>query len=128
LNFIHFSFIFENELNKIPDFDLNQTNCMKQIITLLFLLTGHLLFSQTGPYWLLKGGSVNNDEGLDISVDAAGNTYSTGYFSGVSHFGPAITLSSTGITDIFVAKVDPQGNYLWVVKAGGFGPDRGNSI
>jgi gliding motility-associated-like protein len=101
---------------------------MNKISTLILLFICQLSFSQNGPYWLLKGGGTTIDEGLDISIDGAGNTYTTGYFSGTAQFGPSITLSSSGITDIFIAKTDPLGNYVWVEKAGGMGPDKGLSI
>jgi len=74
-----------------------------------------------------KAGSATVDEGYAIAVDGNGDSYTTGYFTGNAIFGTT-TLSSSGSTDIFVTKTDNQGNYLWAVKAGGSGSDRGLSI
>lgn len=55
-------------------------------------------------------------------LDAAGNSYVTGYFAGSVQFGTTLTLTASGnLSDIFVAKLDPAGNYLWAVQAGGVG-------
>ena len=102
---------------------------MRKILFVIFLFVSSLnLVLAQSQYWLLKGGGTGMDEGLDISMDAAGNTYTTGYFSGAAQFGTNITLGSHGVTDIFVAKVDALGNYVWVQRAGGMGPDKGLSI
>ncbi len=54
----------------------------------------------------------------EVALDAAGNRYVVGYMAGNVRFG-TITLSCTGnLSDIFVAKIDPAGNYLWAVRAG----------
>jgi hypothetical protein len=71
--------------------------------------------------------SYSYSHGSDISVDEAGNAYLTGYFSETASFGPHI-LTSSGSHDIFTAKLDPDGNWLWAVKAGGTNSDSGNSI
>lgn len=78
-------------------------------------------------YWMQKSGSATVDEGYAISIDANGNTYTTGYFTGNATFG-STTLNSSGSTDIFLTKTDNQGNYIWAVKAGGSGSDRGLNI
>ena len=64
-------------------------------------------------------GGIGNDAGTAIAADAAGNTYVTGYFSDAVTFGPGQTRTSTGGSDIFVAKYDPAGNLVWVQQAGG---------
>ncbi len=53
-----------------------------------------------------------------MAVDAAGNTYVTGSFSGTATFG-ATTLTSAGNEDVFVAKRTPAGTWLWATSAGG---------
>lgn len=93
---------------------------------LIFFLLPLFSFSQNS-YWMQKAGSVTADEGQDITIDANGNTYTTGYFSGTAAFGN-ITLNSSGLTDIFIAKNNNIGGYEWAVKAGGPGSDRGLSI
>src|SRR5690606_23169601 len=79
------------------------------------------------PHWARRAGGGTVDEATGISIDAAGNSYTTGYFTGTATFG-AQTLISSGITDVFITKTDPDGNFLWAVKAGGTGADRALSI
>jgi hypothetical protein len=52
------------------------------------------------------------------ALDAAGNVYVTGRFSGTATFG-ATTLTSAGGDDIFIAKLTSGGAYEWAVQAGG---------
>jgi gliding motility-associated-like protein len=74
-----------------------------------------------------NAGGTTIDEGMDISMDGAGNSYITGYFTSACNFG-STTLLSNGIDDVFLAKLDATGQYVWAVKAGGSGSERGLSI
>ena len=77
--------------------------------------------------WAVRGGGTDNDFGQGIAVDGAGNAYLTGFFSGSADFGP-YTLTSSGYEDVFAAKLDPNGNWLWAVRAGGLDYDYGYGI
>ncbi|PKN73855.1 MAG: hypothetical protein CVU50_01325 [Candidatus Cloacimonetes bacterium HGW-Cloacimonetes-3] len=77
--------------------------------------------------WAVSAGGSFYEYGKDIAVDGSGNTYLTGYFWGAAIFGP-YTLTSSGPGDIFAAKLDSEGNFLWAVKAGGTGIDEGSGI
>src|SRR6185295_2718261 len=77
--------------------------------------------------WMQQCGGITIDEGADVSVDAVGNTYATGYFTGAAVFG-TFTLSSEGLTDIYLVKLNSGGLVQWAVKAGGIGIDRPTSI
>jgi gliding motility-associated-like protein len=85
--------------------------------------------NSTGAYqWTVHaGGGTNSDRGLCIKADANGNTYVTGYFSGIATFG-STQITSAGLQDVFVAKYSPSGVFRWVVSAGGSQTDIGNSI
>ena len=74
-----------------------------------------------------NAGGQTIDQGMDVSMDGTGNTYVTGYFTSSASFGP-ITLNSSGVDDVFVAKLDPAGLYVWAVKGGGGNSDRALSI
>jgi len=102
---------------------------MKKLLFVLFLTVfSQFLVTAQSPYWMRSAGGSAADEGMDISIDANNNTYSTGYFSGSATFGTGVTLNANGATDIFVTKVNDQGVLQWAVKAGGIGPDRGLAI
>jgi hypothetical protein len=77
--------------------------------------------------WAVKAGGTSNDEGLGIAVDNNSNVYITGYFTGTATFG-ATQLISSAFTDIFVARLDTNGNWLWARRAGGADQDHGDSI
>ncbi|MDB6112916.1 MAG: hypothetical protein JWR69_4666, partial [Pedosphaera sp.] len=56
-----------------------------------------------------------------VSTDAAGNCYVTGGFSGVTASFGGLSITNLGaVTDVFVAKYDPDGNALWA-RGGGSG-------
>ena len=76
--------------------------------------------------WAKKAGGSSNDSGNGIAVDAIGNSYVTGYFDSNATFG-STTLTSNGDYDIFIAKLDNCGNWLWANNAGGTSDDRGTS-
>lgn len=72
-------------------------------------------------------GGPNVDWGYSVALDSASNVYITGYFNGSATFG-ATTLTGTGMSDIFIAKLDANGNWLWATKAGGTRYDYSNAI
>lgn len=87
--------------------------------------TGNLL-------WAKQIGGTNSNEGYSIAIDSSGNVYTTGFFYGTADFdpGPGIFyLTSTGSYDIFICKLDSNGDFVWAKHMGGsFGDNRGNSI
>jgi hypothetical protein len=77
--------------------------------------------------WARSAGGTGDDRGKAIAVDAQGNAYVSGYFSGTATFGN-ITLTSTGATDLCIIKYDPNGNVQWVIPATGPTSDTANAI
>ncbi len=78
--------------------------------------------------WSSQGGSTAGDLGHDVAVDASGNVFITGYFSGTVSFG-SISLNSAGGNDIFVAKYSSTGSPVWANRAGSTGsPELGRSV
>ena len=80
--------------------------------------------------WARTFGGITADEGKSIAVDAAGNVYLTGGFSGTVDFDPgAGTMNITAASsDAYILKLDTSGIFLWVKTLGGTGFDAGNSI
>jgi len=68
--------------------------------------------------WAVRGGGSGSDTGQDIAVDATGNAYITGDFTGSATFVPGTSLTSTGSRGVFVAKLSPTGQWLWATQAG----------
>ncbi|TPE42586.1 T9SS type B sorting domain-containing protein [Pontibacter mangrovi] len=80
-----------------------------------------------GVVWATLAGGAASETGFGIAIDAAGNSFITGSFSGASSFGSA-NLSSAGSTDGFVAKLNADGSFAWAKNVGGSGEDNGRSI
>jgi hypothetical protein len=77
--------------------------------------------------WANKAGGTAQDVGNDITLDAAGNVYITGYFTGTGTFN-SVNLVSSGSSDAFVAKYNSSGVIQWAQKGGGTGADVGQAI
>jgi len=77
--------------------------------------------------WVSSAGGISDEYGRDVAVDADGNVFVTGYFNQTAYFGTN-EIQSSGNSDIFIAKLDDEGNWLWAASAGGGGYDRGNGI
>ncbi len=77
--------------------------------------------------WAKRAGGTSSDMSYAIAVDTAGNSYISGFIDGPATFGTTI-LSNSGSGDIFVAKIDPSGNWLWAKQAGGMNDDEGKAI
>jgi hypothetical protein len=72
--------------------------------------------------WAKSMGSTNPDAGRSIAVDAIGNVYTTGYFTGTVDFDPGAgvyNLMSPGNNDIYVSKLNASGAFVWAKRMGG---------
>ncbi|MDV7394596.1 SBBP repeat-containing protein, partial [Arthrospira platensis SPKY1] len=90
---------------------MNRPMKRKTTIFSVCLLAALSLNAQTLEWARSFGGNVD-DEGQSVSVDAAGNVYTTGYFEGTVDFDPGAgtaNLTSAGGSDIFVQKLDASG-------------------
>jgi hypothetical protein len=71
--------------------------------------------------WVKQMGGLGNQLCLDMTMDGTGNIYTTGYFGGNSDFDPSIgtfTLSAIGANDIYVSKLDANGDFVWAKSIG----------
>ena len=92
----------------------------------LILLCGAMVLGAQAPQWqwAVRAGGTDYEESISIATDSQGNQYITGMFDEIATFG-SHTLTTSGGGDIFVAKLDASGNWLWAVRAGGTENDWG---
>ena len=97
------------------------------------LLLSLLLISSPGHgqspawQWATQIEGSGNTQVKNIAVDAAGNSYVVGFFTNSTRFGTT-TLVSQGRSDLFVAKLLPNGRWEWAVAAGGIDSDQASGI
>jgi gliding motility-associated-like protein len=111
---------------------------MKSLYTILLLIAivpNQVVHGQTPSFAWAKqlSGTVLNSQatGFSIATDANGNIYTTGRFSGTIDFDPGAgttALTAVAFSDIFVLKLDANGNLLWVNAIGSDGGDEGRSL
>ncbi|MEZ4746645.1 MAG: SBBP repeat-containing protein [Calditrichia bacterium] len=106
---------------------------MKKLMLMAILFAGILVFpkttlAQNGNFqWAIQAGGNGFDKATAICRDAAGNLILTGYFQNTATFG-STDLTSAGFRDVFIAKYDANGNFVWAQQAGGFDEDEGFGI
>lgn len=74
--------------------------------------------------WANSIGGSQYDSGISLALDNAGNIYVTGRFQGVADFDPSVattTLNASGggSYDMFVAKYDNAGTFIWAKQISG---------
>ena len=82
--------------------------------------------------WARQMGGTAADWALFTAKCPSGtDVYTTGYFSGSGDFDPGTgvaTLTSAGLDDVFISKLDSSGNFVWAKSLGGANGDYGSSI
>lgn len=87
------------------------------LLSIIFLNVCLYSYSQTATY--LNGFSIagpNNDNGNFIGMDSLENIYVAGIFGSACDFDPGSltsTLTSSGSSDIYIAKYSPAGTLIW---------------
>ncbi len=100
-------------------------------LTLLLLLFAYGQARAQDYAWAKRMGGTGGDVARSVVVDASGNVYTTGAFNGTVDFDPGAgtaNLTSAGVDDVFVSKLDASGNYLWAKRMGGTGSDVARSV
>lgn len=79
------------------------------------------------PLWALSATGTGNTRAYSIALTSSGDIYWAGSYEATAAFG-STTLLSQGDSDIFLAKLNNNGNLLWAQSAGGMLQDYGSSI
>lgn len=74
--------------------------------------------------WVKGMGGAKGDLGWSLTLDGSGSIYITGFFNGTADFDPGtatynLVATSTNYEDIFIAKLNASGNFVWAKKIGG---------
>ncbi len=81
--------------------------------------------------WAKRIGGSGDDESNQIVIDELGNIYIVGYFQGSADFDPSngsLLISSNGLKDAFLMKMDSAGSLLWAHGFGGIGNDESEGL
>lgn len=77
--------------------------------------------------WSKRFGGAGSDEGASVASSATGDLFLTGSFEGTVDFGGQ-TLTSAGMTDVFLAQYSASGSLAWAKRFGGAGGDRPGAV
>ena len=81
--------------------------------------------------WAKSMGGTMNDYGNSIITDANSNIYLTGTYQDSVYFDPNTNdfyLHSSGFGDVFIQKLDEDGNFMWAKSMGEIAGDIGYSV
>jgi hypothetical protein len=105
---------------------------MKKILTIITLFTTFVVNAQNFV-WAKSFGSAGTgifsqsyDGANEIATDPSGNIIVAGTFNGTVDFDPSIfvsNLTSAGNDDVFIAKYNSSGNFMWVKQLGNTNQD-----
>ena len=82
--------------------------------------------------WAFRIGAGSKDVSRDITMDKSGNLIVTGYFTGTVDFDPGPNtmnlVSNLGTQDVFLQKLDANGNLIWANHVGNSSSELGMSV
>lgn len=81
--------------------------------------------------WAKSFGGAEYDALTDMALDPQGNIVLAGYFGLSPDFNPGsevAAMTSAGANDIYISKLDMNGNFLWAKRIGGSGDERVNNM
>jgi len=92
---------------------------VKTILTFMFLVLflNQNIYSQAWQ-WARTAGGSGTDAGRRICTDPSGNIIVAGSFASIAMNIGTVSINNAGNGDVFVAKFDPNGNYIWSQRIG----------
>jgi hypothetical protein len=99
-----------------------------------YLTSGGIFISKldsSGNFSWAKQFEATSAVSASIQVDLEGNVYTTGHFANSVDFDPgteAFNLTSSGERDIFISKLNANGNFVWAKQIGGLFYDRATQL
>ncbi len=97
----------------------------KKLLLITMILAGIMVHAQ--PFkWAKQFSSTSLNYGITMAKYPSGEMIVSGGFEGTVDFDPGEDthfLTSFGAKDVYVAKIDVEGNLLWVKQIGGTGDD-----
>lgn len=76
---------------------------------------------------VMGGPDLASNRAWGIGTDTSGHVYVTGGFGGTLSLG-SLSLTSNGSVDIFITKLNSDGQFIWAKNIGGAGWDFGNKL
>ncbi|MEI6089897.1 MAG: hypothetical protein WCR42_05570 [bacterium] len=77
--------------------------------------------------WAISAGGQGDDIGYDLAISSAGDIYIAGSYYGQASFG-STDMTSAGIEDAYVAKLNSSAEFQWVRSGGGIDFDVARAI
>jgi hypothetical protein len=99
---------------------------MKKLIILLALISA--VFPLLSWDWVSRAGGSQLDWPWSICADNQNNCYLTGSFQGEAGFGNTYLISASSVSDLFISKLDSNGNFDWTLQGFSSGGAVGLSI
>ncbi len=103
--------------------EYNLTTQGRAICIIKYTTTGALV-------WAKAVVGTGSGKPLHLDIDSTGNVYTTGYFNGTLDFDPDTSIFelTSNARDIFILKIDTNGEFIWGKQIGGSGYDLGQSL
>jgi len=103
---------------------------LKRFTLLMFLVSSYSLHAQKTDWVKIISDQPSKISALTKScVDKDNNFYIMANFEGSIIFGQNLPLESAGGTDVFVVKIEPEGEYIqWEIQISGAGNIEGKNI
>jgi hypothetical protein len=101
-----------------------KTRTLVLAVVLFALFAASSVFAQTAPLYIKQFGSAQIDYVKGIATDGLGNVYVAGTTHGAFGTSPeGVQNTNKGASDAFLAKLNPDGELLWVIQFGSAADD-----